>query len=144
MKSAPTGFCIHALAIRIHNADRLEPSATRNVTPRCCTFDKRSQPKKNKPTNVAQLVGVRPIKRQFLVVLNDNGMSIAKPQGAVPALRTVGGIDALVALHPDEGKFYTTAAEEMLRLRAGTQALKFAEESPAPEPDELYRDVVAE
>jgi len=24
------------------------------------------------------------------------------------------------------------------------EALKFAEESPAPEPDELYRDVVAE
>jgi tetratricopeptide (TPR) repeat protein len=35
--------------------------------------------------------------------------------------------DALVALHPDEGKFYTTAAEEMLRLKAGAQALKFAE-----------------
>jgi hypothetical protein len=35
--------------------------------------------------------------------------------------------DALVALHPDEGKFYTTAAEEMLRLRAGDRALHFAE-----------------
>lgn len=35
--------------------------------------------------------------------------------------------EALTALHPDEGKFYTTAAEEMLRLKAGVQALKFAE-----------------
>ncbi len=35
--------------------------------------------------------------------------------------------DALVALHPDEGKFYTTAAEEMLRMKAGAHALRFAE-----------------
>lgn len=35
--------------------------------------------------------------------------------------------EALTAMHPDEGKFYTTAAEEMLRLKAGTAALKFAE-----------------
>jgi hypothetical protein len=34
---------------------------------------------------------------------------------------------ALVARHPDEGKFYTTAAEEMLRLKAGARALHFAE-----------------
>jgi tetratricopeptide (TPR) repeat protein len=35
--------------------------------------------------------------------------------------------EGLTALHPDEGKFYTTAAEEMLRLKAGEKALKFAE-----------------
>jgi predicted Zn-dependent protease len=35
--------------------------------------------------------------------------------------------DGLVALHPDEGKFYTTAAEEMLRLKAPAHALRFAE-----------------
>ncbi len=35
--------------------------------------------------------------------------------------------DALVALHPDEGKFCTTAAEEMLRLKDGARALRFAE-----------------
>jgi|SRR5579883_2185844 len=35
--------------------------------------------------------------------------------------------DALIAMHPDEGKFYTTAAEEMLRLKAGAKALHFAE-----------------
>ena len=38
LNSAPTGFCIHALAIRIHSADRFDPSATRNVTSRCCDF----------------------------------------------------------------------------------------------------------
>src|SRR3974390_1153265 len=27
LNSAPTGFCIHALAIRIHNAEKFEPSA---------------------------------------------------------------------------------------------------------------------
>ncbi len=43
------------------------------------------------------------------------------------AERAAAEFEALVALHPDEGKFYTTAAEEMLRLRAGAQALKFAE-----------------
>ena len=52
LNSAPTGFCIQALAIRIHSADRLDPSATRNVTPRCWTFPSRSQPKKNRPTKV--------------------------------------------------------------------------------------------
>lgn len=35
--------------------------------------------------------------------------------------------EALVALHPDEGKFYTTAAEEMLRMKNGAKALRFAE-----------------
>ena len=35
--------------------------------------------------------------------------------------------DGLVAMHPDEGKFYTTAAEEMLRLKNAAQALHFAE-----------------
>lgn len=35
--------------------------------------------------------------------------------------------DALIAAHPDEAKFYTTAAEEMLRLKAGAKALGFAE-----------------
>jgi hypothetical protein len=35
--------------------------------------------------------------------------------------------EALTTMHPDEGKFYTTAAEEMLRLKAGAHALRFAE-----------------
>ena len=35
--------------------------------------------------------------------------------------------ESLVAMHPDEGKFYTTAAEEMLRLKDGARALHFAE-----------------
>jgi tetratricopeptide (TPR) repeat protein len=35
--------------------------------------------------------------------------------------------DALIAHNPDEPRFYTTAAEEMLRLRQGAKALAFAE-----------------
>ncbi|MBN9122490.1 MAG: tetratricopeptide repeat protein [Planctomycetes bacterium] len=46
---------------------------------------------------------------------------------AKDAEKAAAEFDALVALHPDEGKFYTTAAEEMLRLKAGAQALRFAE-----------------
>ncbi len=35
--------------------------------------------------------------------------------------------DALITRNPDEGRFYTAAAEEMLRLRQGAKALAFAE-----------------
>jgi hypothetical protein len=31
LKAAPTGFCIQPLAIRIHSAEKLEPSATAQV-----------------------------------------------------------------------------------------------------------------
>ncbi|QJW96395.1 tetratricopeptide repeat protein [Frigoriglobus tundricola] len=43
------------------------------------------------------------------------------------AERAAAEFEALVAMHPDEGKFYTTAAEEMLRLKDGARALHFAE-----------------
>jgi tetratricopeptide (TPR) repeat protein len=46
---------------------------------------------------------------------------------AKDAERAAAEFEALVAMHPDEGKFYTTAAEEMLRLKAGAKALHFAE-----------------
>ncbi len=52
LKRAPSGYCIQALAIRIHSAERLEPSATRQVTMRWPMRDSRSQPKKNSPTKV--------------------------------------------------------------------------------------------
>jgi tetratricopeptide (TPR) repeat protein len=39
--------------------------------------------------------------------------------------------DSLIAKHPDEGKFYTTAAEEMLRLKQSSKALYFAEKGLA-------------
>ena len=39
----------------------------------------------------------------------------------------IAAFDGLIAAHPDEGKFYTTAAEEMLRLKNGPKALYFAE-----------------
>jgi tetratricopeptide (TPR) repeat protein len=43
------------------------------------------------------------------------------------AERAAAEFDALIARHPDEGKYYTQAAEEMLRLKAGAKALHFAE-----------------
>jgi hypothetical protein len=43
----------------------------------------------------------------------------------------VAAFDGLIAKHPDEGKFYTTAAEEMLRLKNGSHALYFAEKGLA-------------
>ncbi len=46
---------------------------------------------------------------------------------AKDAEKAAAEFDALVALHPDEGKFYTTAAEEMLRMKSGANALRFAE-----------------
>ena len=46
---------------------------------------------------------------------------------AKDAEKAAAEFEALVALHPDEGKFYTTAAEEMLRMKAGAKALHFAE-----------------
>jgi tetratricopeptide (TPR) repeat protein len=41
--------------------------------------------------------------------------------------RAVTAFDSLIEKHPDEGKFYTTAAEEMLRLKNGPKAAYFAE-----------------
>lgn len=41
--------------------------------------------------------------------------------------RAVAAFEALIEKHPDEGKFYTTAAEEMLRLKNGAKAAYFAE-----------------
>lgn len=43
----------------------------------------------------------------------------------------VAAFDALIAKNPDEGKFYTTAAEEMLRIKNGAKALYFAEKGLA-------------
>ena len=53
LNTAPTGFCIQPLAIRIHSADRLVPSAISQVTVRCWTLLSRPQPKKNRPMKVA-------------------------------------------------------------------------------------------
>jgi tetratricopeptide (TPR) repeat protein len=45
--------------------------------------------------------------------------------------RAVAAFDSLIEKHPDEGKFYTTAAEEMLRLKNGPKAAYFAEKGLA-------------
>jgi tetratricopeptide (TPR) repeat protein len=45
--------------------------------------------------------------------------------------KAVAAFDALIEKHPDEGKFYTTAAEEMLRLKNGAKAVYFAEKGLA-------------
>ena len=52
LNSAPTGYCIQPLAIKIHSAEKFEPMATSQVAIRCFTFDILSQPKKNNPTKV--------------------------------------------------------------------------------------------
>ncbi len=53
LNTAPAGFCIQPLAIRIHNAEKLLPSATSQVVTRCCTLLRRFQPRKNRPKKVA-------------------------------------------------------------------------------------------
>jgi tetratricopeptide (TPR) repeat protein len=45
--------------------------------------------------------------------------------------RAAAEFDRLIARNPDEGRYYTTAAEEMLRLRNGPKALAFAEQGLA-------------
>jgi 1-deoxy-D-xylulose-5-phosphate synthase len=62
------------------------------------------------------LNGAGTLKRQFLVVLNDNGMSIAKPQGAVAAY-----FDR-VRMSPGYGEF-KKAAREFVKHVPGGQAL---------------------
>ncbi len=52
LNSAPTGFCIQPLAIRIQSALRLVPMAISSVTSKCCVLGNRSQPKKNSPIMV--------------------------------------------------------------------------------------------
>jgi tetratricopeptide (TPR) repeat protein len=49
--------------------------------------------------------------------------------------------DAIIAKHPEEGKFYTTAAEEMLRLKSGAKALYFAERGLAKAREINNRDL---
>lgn len=41
--------------------------------------------------------------------------------------KAVAEFEGLIARNPDEGRFYTTAAEEMLRLKSGERAAAFAE-----------------
>lgn len=55
--------------------------------------------------------------------------------------RAVAAFDSLIAKHPDEGKFYTTAAEEMLRLKNGGKALYFAEKGLAKAKETGNRDL---
>lgn len=55
--------------------------------------------------------------------------------------RAAAAFDALIAGHPGEGKFYTAAAEEMLRLKAGAKALAFAERGLAQARSSGNRDL---
>jgi tetratricopeptide (TPR) repeat protein len=55
--------------------------------------------------------------------------------------RAVGAFDAIIAKHPDEGKFYTTATEEMLRLKSSAKALYFAERGLAKAKEQNNRDL---
>jgi tetratricopeptide (TPR) repeat protein len=55
--------------------------------------------------------------------------------------RAVSAYESLIASHPDEGRFYTTAAEEMLRLKNGQKALYFAERGLAKAREQGNRDL---
>ena len=55
--------------------------------------------------------------------------------------RAVAAFDALIEKHPDESKFYTTAAEEMLRLKNGAKAAYFAEKGLARAKETRNRDL---
>jgi tetratricopeptide (TPR) repeat protein len=55
--------------------------------------------------------------------------------------RAVAAFDAIIAKHPDEGKFYTAATEDMLRLRNGAKALYFAERGLAKAKELNNRDL---
>ncbi len=49
--------------------------------------------------------------------------------------------DGLIGKHPEEGKFYTTAAEEMLRMKNAAKALEFAEKGLAQARSQGNRDL---
>lgn len=55
--------------------------------------------------------------------------------------KAVTAFDSIIARHPDEGKFYTVAAEEMLRLKSGAKALNFAERGLAKAKEQGNRDL---
>jgi tetratricopeptide (TPR) repeat protein len=55
--------------------------------------------------------------------------------------RAVAAFDAIIARHPEEGKFYTAAAEDMLRLKNGAKALYFAERGLAKAREANNRDL---
>jgi tetratricopeptide (TPR) repeat protein len=55
--------------------------------------------------------------------------------------RAVAAFDAIIEKHPDEGKFYTMAAEDMLRLKNGPKALYFAERGLMKAKEQNNRDL---
>jgi tetratricopeptide (TPR) repeat protein len=55
--------------------------------------------------------------------------------------RAAAAFDAIIEKHPDEGKFYTMAAEDMLRLKNGAKALDFAERGLAKAKEQNNRDL---
>ncbi|HSQ56811.1 MAG TPA: tetratricopeptide repeat protein [Gemmata sp.] len=55
--------------------------------------------------------------------------------------RAVAAFDRIIEKHSDEGRFYTTAAEEMLRLKNGKQALYFAERGLTKAREQSNRDL---
>jgi tetratricopeptide (TPR) repeat protein len=57
------------------------------------------------------------------------------------AAAAAAAFDAVIAKHPDEGKFYAAAAEDMLRLRAGARARGFAERGLAKAREQGNRDL---
>ena len=93
LNSTPTGYCIQPLAIRIHSAERLVPIATSQVTTRCLTGVSRSQPKKNRPTNVdSRKNAIRPFDRE------------RRAEDVADVVRVVGPVGAELELHRHAGR----------------------------------------
>jgi tetratricopeptide (TPR) repeat protein len=55
--------------------------------------------------------------------------------------KAAAAFEAIIARHPNEGKFYTAAAEDMLRLKNGAKALSFAERGLAMAKETGNRDL---
>ena len=53
LNACPTGYCIHALATRIHQAEMVAPRPVSQVEAKWKPVDTRSQPKNMTPTKVA-------------------------------------------------------------------------------------------
>jgi hypothetical protein len=55
--------------------------------------------------------------------------------------RAAAAYNAIIETHPEEGKFYATAAEDMLRLRNGPKALDFAQRGLEKAKEQNNRDL---
>ena len=93
LNCAPTGFCIQALAIRIHSADRLEPSATSAVTTRCADL------REPLPAEEEQSDEGRLEKERHQALDRER-----RAEDVAHVVRVVGPVGAELELHGDAGR----------------------------------------